>query len=324
MMEKKFIKLFCLICLSVALSACDSGVKQQLNECTKTNGELSKVQTELSGQVASLNNQISVLRTQNEELSRTPARRLSEIKELIDNRNEEDAKGAIESLRKAFPPSAEVLSAEALLASFQEKSRQEKKAAERQERLGFKALREQQAFDAPGIKLVFSQVAIADRWNFDSYGDSYFYRDATRNNRFVVARVSITAGSSDNNPRLPGLGVYAVSGKTLTLLNSLDYKFVRWDEYASYLGNEADFKNDFAHTATIPFTLGAEIPKDDLQKPLVLVAGRAPCKSRSYERFDNPPVSYKGFCEALKSELSLEEAVSDKYIVLKTWNFNKL
>ncbi len=303
------------------MSACDNGASQKLAECRKTTTELSEKNTQLTGQIDNLNAQISNLMTENQELAQTPARRLVEISDLVAKRDEIGAQAALQALKQAYPSSMEVTSAEGLLSSLQTKLREEREAAERQERLGFRALKELRSFEGTGLKLNLSQAQIADKWLFDDYGNAHFYRDATRDNRFVVARVAITANPGNKDPRLPGFGVYTVSGKKLVLLARMEYRFSRWDDYGSYLGNEADFKNDFEYTATIPFTLGAEVAKSDLQKPLFLLAARTPCMSRLYERFENPPVSYRGFCDALKGELSLDEALSNTYVLVKSWNF---
>ncbi len=313
----------CILSLAL-LSGCDSGVNQRLNEQSQLNAKLASENKSLISENESLKQKIKTLEAENMELLKTPERRLSQISTLIENRDEKSAASEIASLKAKFPHAPEVVQGEKLLLALQDKIKLEREEAERKERLGFKTLKEVKAFISPGLKIVVNTPQITGRWTFDSYGDTYHYRDAERGNRFIVARLSITADKGIKDPDLPGFGVYEVVGKKLRRLETLSYEFVRWDDYASYLGNDADFRNDFAHTATIPFSVGTQLPEEKLQKPIFLVAASSGCYSRNYNRFANPPVSYRGLCSDLKSELSLDEISSDKYFILKIWNAGKL
>lgn len=308
----------------VLAGGCDSEASRQLVEQRKANEQLESQKASLATENEQLKARIGAMEAQILELSNTPDRRLSEISRLLMNRDEGAALAALESLRSKFPQAPEVLEAEQRLAEHQATIREERKAAERKERLGFKILKEVKSFTSYGITVGVSQPQITGRWTFDSYGHEYRYNDAERGNRFVVVRLSVTADEHEKDPALPGLGLYEVSGKTLKNIGDLRYRFVRWKSFATYLGNYADNGNDFAHTATIPFTAGIQVPSAKAAAPLFLIAARAKCVTRNYRRFDNPPVSYIGYCGELKSELTIDEAIGNGYAVLKIWNADKL
>jgi hypothetical protein len=151
--------------------------------------------------------------------------------------------------------------------------------------------------------------------------EEYHYRDAERGADFLLADVSITAESKD--PLLPPLVVYSVSGDRLNLVGPMAYEFKRWRSYGGYLGNYTDYTNDFAHTSTIPFTAGLEMSNDVLTQPLVLLLGKTPCVSRSYNQFGSPKVSYDNSGCSPSSSLSLDE-VQAGYLVVKVINRAKL
>lgn len=308
----------------VLVGGCDSEASRQLVEQRKVNDQLESQKASLATENEKLKAKIGEMEAQIEELSNTPERRLADISNLIAKRDETAATAAIAALKSAFPQAPEVPKAEELLAALQATIRAEREAIERKERLGFKVLKEVKSFTSHGITVGVSQPQITGRWTFDSYGDEYRYNDAERGNRLVVVRLSVTADEHEKNPALPGLGLYEVSGKTLKNIGDLRYRFVRWKSFATYLGNYADNGNDFAHTATIPFTAGIQIPSAKAAAPLFLIAARAKCVTRNYRRFDNPPVSYIGSCGELRSELTIDEALGNGYAVLKIWNADKL
>jgi hypothetical protein len=72
----------------------------------------------------------------------------------------------------------------------------------------------------------------------------------------------------------------------------MGFEFVRWSSYATFLGNYHDDGNDFAHTASIKFSMGLQVDNGAISKPLYIVASSIGCANRSSNRFGNPPVSY--------------------------------
>ena len=177
---------------------------------------------------------------------------------------------------------------------------------------GFKALKNTPLLDAGGVKVSVGTPSFSKQFVFDRYDTSYHYRDADRDHKYVVIGLSATAAKSISDPDLPGFALYWADGKELRRVSKFDLQFVRWEGYATYLGNYNDSRNDFAKNATISFTMGAHVTDRELAKrPLYVVATTMGCQSRSYERFRNPPVYYSGACMDLAETLRLDSFVKE-------------
>lgn len=118
----------------------------------------------------------------------------------------------------------------------------------------------------------------------------YEYRSAERGSRYITANVTYSSKSKD--PRLAPLIVYASNGGELKRLGVMGFEFVSWSSYATFLGNYHDNANDFAHKASIRFSMGLQVPNDSIAKPLYIVASSSGCADRHSDRFGRPPVSY--------------------------------
>lgn len=109
-----------------------------------------------------------------------------------------------------------------------------------------------------------------------------------------------------------GIAAYVVDGDVLEKLANVDVRLARWSDYASYLGNYSDSRNDFAKSSKINFNLGVQISDEDLKRrPIFFVAQTTGCLERNFDRFGNPPVSYSGYCEHLRSKLKLDNFLGD-------------
>ena len=73
-----------------------------------------------------------------------------------------------------------------------------------------------------------------------------------------------------------------------------DMRYARWDDYGSYLGNEADFNNDFTKTSTVKFKLGAEVSTEITKSAFAIVAKNENVLTEEYDRFKNPPKYWTG------------------------------
>lgn len=276
-------------------------LKTELEECKKENDE----------------NQKLIL-----ELKITPEQRLSEAKKLFDEDNLAEAKIKYESIINRYPESE--ISKKANVFLNQIKLIIEKQIAEeeRLKTLGFKALKESNKVKVDDVTISFNSISYSKTFTFDRYDDYYHYREAERGNKFIVASVSISSESKD--PKLPPVFVYKISNGVLNYLTTLDYEFNRWDDYGSYLGNTADFRNDFSHTKTIRFELGAQLSEEELKNyPIFIVVGNESIFYRSYDRFSNPPVSYHKTTYDYKNILKVEDFKQDYYLV-KIFNKNLL
>jgi hypothetical protein len=257
-----------------------------------------------------------------EELSNTPQMRLANGQKFQVENDFANAKKEYKELIEKFPGTDEAKKATTLIADIEKVEIEKKEAEERKKALGFKAIKENTSLKIGDVTIKFNSVNTASQWNFDDYGSEYRLRKAERGEIYIVAKVSISAESKD--PSLPPISVYQISNGSLKLLGTMGYEFVRWKDYGSYLGNYADYGNDFSHTKTISFSCGLSISKTDIDDEAVfVVVKKANCFYRSEDRFRNPPVSYsEGDC-GIKSNLTVDDFDKDYYLV-KVFNKNIL
>ena len=195
----------------------------------------------------------------------------------------------------------------------------ERQKEELKKSLGFKILKPISKIELENLTLSFSDIQFKKSFTFDSYGDRYFYRSAERGSKYLTARVSITSKIKD--PNLPHILAYRLKNGILENITplGLEYRFRRWEDYGSYLGNSADYGNDFSHTKTIHFSLGYEVEESKYKDyPIYIVLHKKLNIERKYERFDNPPVSYSSESYGFKKELTVDDfdEIGD-YILIK-------
>jgi hypothetical protein len=202
--------------------------------------------------------------------------------------------------------------------SVEEKKPEPLKGMTEEEKLSnekaFAAMKPTKLVKAGTLQLKFSSVSINKQWTFDNYGDQWFYRDAERGDKFIIVKVSIS--SDEKDPSLLPISLYKFQYGHLKLLTTLDYKFVRWDDYGSYLGNYSDYKNDFAHTKIIPFTCAETINEEELKSSSIyVVVNTDHCFTRNVERFDNPPVTYSSSGCNVPETLSASDIGKENFII---------
>lgn len=133
----------------------------------------------------------------------------------------------------------------------------------------------------------------ATRWAMDRRGSEWSELQPTKGNYLVTFDFSVTTNSKD--PRLPAFYVAQMKDGFPTYVGVAKVEFYKWEDYGSYLGNYADYGNDFSRSTTVRFTAGREIPMSLAKEALFLVATKSPCMKRQYDRFGNPPTSYSTF-----------------------------
>ena len=257
-----------------------------------------------AAEVADLKAEIVRLQQENAELRVTPIAMLMAVRAAGNDLAK--ATEAMTLLEKKFPESAEAKQAGGMVAQL--KSDRDKREAEtrRLAALGLKALKVSSTLIGNEATITLSGVSQTRRWISDAYDGQYHYRDAEKGASFIVARVK--AASDNKDPGLPGVALYRSEGATLKRVAAFRYEFVRWKDFGSYLGNYSDYSNDFAHTNTIPMSIGADAEIANLARPLFIVATKEGCHKRNYERFHNPPVSYiEASCSNLKEILEVSD-----------------
>jgi hypothetical protein len=290
------------IAFAILLTSCNNGVEQ--SEYDKLKEELSECKKTV------------------EELQNSPQVRLSNAQQFLSKNDTLNAKKEFNDLIIKFGGTDEATKAKFLLEDIEKNEQKIKEKEERKRTLGFKILKECSIVNAIDINMKFNSIRTGQKWVFDNYGDEWRYRSAERGEKYILAKVSI---SSDNkNPELPPIGVYKITSGTLSLIGTMGYEFSRWDDYASYLGNDHDFKNDFAYSKTISFSLGLSVSNESINNDAIFViVKKENCFSRSSDRFGNPPVSYNSSGCNLKSTLTVNDFDKD-YVVVKIFNKNKI
>jgi hypothetical protein len=297
------------IVVVLLVASCNIGIDQ--SEYDKLKAEYNKIKVELTECKKTV-----------EELENTPQVRLSNGQQFLLKNDIPNAKKEFNALITKFGGTDEAIKAISLLAAI-ERQEQEKKEVEEQKRaLGFKILKENTSVNVGAVTLKFNSISTGQQWIFDNYGNEWRYKSAEREEKYVLAKVSISSDNKD--PELPPIGVYRMINGTLSHIGTMGYEFSRWDDYASYLGNNHDFKNDFSHTETISFSLGLSVSNESItNNAIFLVVKKENCFIRSTDRFDNPPVSYNSNDCNLKSSLSVDDFDND-YVLVKIFNKNKL
>ena len=303
-------KMLLIISTIVILTSCDSSSTKQAEGSDNLNLKVNQLTSEND----SLKRIIEMLKFPASD-------RLKEIQGLMDQNNFDQAINQIEILENLYPLSEETKSATKLRETITIKKDQIKAEQERIKALGFKALKEEKNITVSYNKISVGDFSIAQTFTFDAYSDEWHLYTADRGNKYISARITIT--STDKDPNLPVFYAYSISGEKLHLLGEFVLKFARWEDYATYLGNYNDNKNDFSKTASIPFKIGIELSDDQLSKPIVIVLQKMNTMSRSYERFNNPPVSYTSSGSYSKSEVTIDDVNRD-YAVVKILNKNKI
>lgn len=191
-----------------------------------------------------------------------------------------------------YYPKAKIKLAEAQ-GEFKKKKREE----ERRARLKFKALEIQNPLKIDSISIQAYDFNFTKDFTFDRYGDRYFYRRAERGNKFLSFDVSVS--SESKNPNLPLFYVYVFEEDKLVRLsglNGMTYEFYRWDDYGSYLGNDADYGNDFSRTKKIRFDVGEQLEISKYEgKEIYLVMSKKEYAYRRSTLLGNPEIQYRPF-----------------------------
>src|SRR5690606_3238134 len=252
----------------------------------KTKKQLSELKTELEKTKTAFNNCTAELT----ELQHPAENRFVRAKKLLSENNLNGAKIEFQGIVDNFQGTNDAAIASKEIAKIDKTIEQKRIEAERKKALGYKVLKPTTRVKYGDLSLRFDKIWKGKRWSFDDYGHKYFLRDAERGNSHIMTRVSIT--SDNNNPKLPPILVYQMNNGELKLLGTLSYKFRRWEDYGSYLGNTADYGNDFAHSKTIPFNCGLELSNDKLKSGTIyIVLKKQGCFNRTKVDYGNPEIA---------------------------------
>ncbi|WP_034058512.1 hypothetical protein [Lacinutrix jangbogonensis] len=277
----------------------------------ETKKQLSELKTELVQTKAELNNCSAELT----EIKNTAENRFIRARKLLSKNNLSEAKIEFQGIVENFKGTNDAKTASKEISKIDTTVKQQRIDAERKKALGYKILKPTTRVKYGDLSLKFDKIWKGKRWSFDDYGHKYFLRDAERGNSHIMTRVSVT--SENNNPTLPPILVYQMNNGELKYLGTQGYKFRRWKDYGSYLGNYADYGNDFSHSKTIPFNCGVELSNDDLKRGTIyVVLKKQGCFNRTKSDYGNPEITYKESSCSPKRILKVTDFDND-YILLK-------
>jgi hypothetical protein len=273
--------------------------------------------TDYPGELEVLRAEVARLRAENAELRQSPVTLAAEVQAAVKANDAEKAKAALKRLTDRFPLSAEAAQEGKRVDALVARQRAAQEEANKMAALGFKALRTSPYFSHGDTSIGLTATAVVSRWNFDRHGDGWKFLDAEKGRKFVTA--TVTVNSKNKDPQLFGIGAYVANGAVLNYVGRMRYRFFRWRDYGSFLGTQADFRNDFSYTSRIPFSVGVSVSDEELnRRPLYLIATREGCHRRLFERYGQPPIQYvPGNCYSLKPTLTIADFKDGSLSVIK-------
>ncbi len=150
--------------------------------------------------------------------------------------------------------------------------------------------------DTPVATIKTGKIQLKNTSNkFDNYGSRYRYLEADKDCQVVT--FDFTATSKDKNPMLPPLYVAQTDDNgNITAISVMDIMFKKWEDYATFLGNYHDSKNDFAKSDSVQFVAFAQVYRN--KGPYIVFTDETGCYARKEDRWKNPPVEYvaEGMC----------------------------
>ncbi|CAI8800654.1 Lipoprotein [Pseudomonas sp. IT-P74] len=299
----------------VLLSGCGDGGEKYRKEAAELRSGIEDLRTQLS--LAS--NRVKELESENLRLKQTPHLLFANVREALDRKNETEVGAAVNALKSKYPDSPETAQASKLLNNMISERQAKEKETEKLAALGFKGIPVQNTFTGTSSAINLLSAKLGGRWQFNDHGDEYEYRDAERGAQYVTAQV--TYSSKEKDPSLMAMAVYAPRDGKLKRLGEMGFEFVKWESFATFLGNYHDSGNDFAHSEKIRFSMGVQVQNDEVVKPLYIIAAKKGCANRDEDRFGRPPVKYVTYsCQSLPTELSLNDFTSGEYGVVKRFD----
>jgi len=289
-----------------------------LNSCGVPQKDFDKIQSELK----ETKNKLAKCSSELLDIKNTPEQRIIRAKKFFANNKLLKAKNEYQGIINNYKGIDEVNIAQKEIVKINQIIKKKQIAEERKKALGFKILKPTSNVKLKNISLRIEKIWFGKNWIFNAYDDEYRYSSAERGSKYVLARISIS--SKINNPSLPPILVYQLINGKLHLLGTLQYRFRRWENYGSYLGNYTDYGNSFAHSKTIPFNLGLELSNKHLKnKVIFIVLKKTNCFIRHYEEFHTPQIKY--IKKGCKPKKILKVKDFDKnYVLLKIFNKSKI
>jgi len=278
-----------------------------------SNTDLENENTKLRTEIDSLRNEIEECSNELTLIKNTPEQRKLRAQKYFSEDNFKKSIFEYEGIIENYEGTEEANQAEEAINKIKKIIEDRIKEEERKKALGYKVLKSNVKPKFGKLSLNFSSISKGQTWSFDSHSTEYSYRSAQRGYTYVLAKVTIS--SESNNPDLPPVLIYKMEEGELKLVGRMGYEFRRWKDYGSYLGNYADYGNDFGHSKSINFNLGCQVSNEDVSKGVYVVLKKEECFRRKTGGF-RPSVEYvESYCE-IKDKLSVND-FDKEYILLK-------
>ena len=257
-----------------------------------------------------------------DSLKNTLENRFFLAKKLSENKNYEEAINGYKYILANYKDGYYFEKAKKNLANVKSIVLNLKKEEERKNKLKFKALNPSLTIKTDSLNLKISNLKFSNSFTFDRYSDTYHYREAERGNKYLSFNSNISA--INKNPKLPIFYVYVYENSKLNLISSkrgMKYEFYRWEDYGTYLGNQADYSNDFRRSKTVRFSIGEELViKKYKGKEVYLVLSKKNFAYKAPTRIGNPEIEYTPFTTNLdvpKEITELDEFNENFYLISK-------
>jgi len=274
-------------------------------------------------QYDSLQKQLNDCNQKYDDLSNTPQIRLTKALKYHSDNNIKDAKIEFENIVNLFPGTDEAIKSQEYIDNYIKIEKQTADLEAKKKALGFKGIKEVSKVKVNDISISVKNTTSGNSFSFDSYGDEYRYIGAEKDEIYIVSKISVTSESKD--PNLSPIMLYKLANGQLEYLGMMIYRFSRWDDYGSYLGNDADYNNDFAHTKTISFNCGHAISKNDFNNHAIFVViHRVNCVFRERNDYGNPPINYNISSSYKPKKILNLNNLDKEYVLIKVFNKNKL
>ena len=264
-----------MVLLLSLFTSCDSAASQE--EVTQLRAELEAAQKELEElrvRPAELPSNSEGAKIEGEKLG---SNEREPVDEAVEARTEESKAEEEKATGEDVKESPDLSSSELILAI--KKLRPKKK------------VRVWEGAGEVGLKV--TKARKGKKWIFDRTGYQYFLRDADKGSQMYS--LDITVSSKGQNPELPSVEAWTVEEGQARRVCTFEWKFHRWDDYGSYLGNYHDSGNDFAKSDTVKFTVGHQLSDESLAGFLI-VGVRKEKKGeflRIYDNLGRPEIRYE-------------------------------
>ncbi|GEM_PF-4335758 len=259
------------------------------------------------------------LQAQIEELQQTPEILLSRVNALLASGDISATVPLMETMKARFGNTSQLKAASAAVSQAQAEVERKQALAKELDARGFYAIKPNLSQGVGNNMLKVESLKLGKSWTFDSRsGGEYHYREAEKESTYLL--MNVTVQSSDKDPMLPEVAVYAIDGKQMRRLDSFAYEFRRWQSYGSFIGLYHDFKNDFARASAVPFNAAASVSNTDASKPFAVVVTGQNCHAR-VEVHGQPKVRYRPESNCLgKPVLTIDDFKSGSFQVVSFFN----